>query len=168
MAEVIDRRDTTSMRTVDMNEKEDMIMSDQPPSASKLLQQHTQSSTSMGEKVSSNIPFRGFDNGYKKISPQDMTQLHNTTQPGPVATFFKGLFSPRATDIQQLLIKLQTQVSILSHSYHMFISYVLILMHKNHMFIISYAHILCSYYIMFISYDHIFYSYIIPHLYPLS
>ena len=90
MAEVIDRKDTASMRTVDMNEKED---SDQP-------------------KVSSNIPFRGFE--YKKVAPQDTTTQHNTTtQPGPVATFFKGLFSPRATDIQQLLIKLQTQVSII-------------------------------------------------------
>jgi len=52
MTEVIDRKDTTSMRTVDMNEKEDM--SDQPPSASKLLQQHTQSSTSavsVGERI---------------------------------------------------------------------------------------------------------------------
>ena len=109
MTEVIDRKDTTSMRTVDMNEKEES----DPPSASKLLQQHTQSSTSVGEKVSSNIPFRGFDNGYKKVAPQDTTQHKNTTHPGPVATFFKGLFSPRATDIQQLLIKLQTQVSII-------------------------------------------------------
>ena len=118
MAEVIDRKDTTSMRTVDMNEKEDINISDQPPSASKLLQQHTN-----GEKVSSNIPFRGFDNGYKKVAPQDTTTQHqNTTQPGPVATFFKGLFSPRATDIQQLLIKLQTQVSICS--YHKTISII--------------------------------------------
>ena len=114
MAEVIDRKETTSMKSVDMNEKEDM--SDQQHSASKLLQQHTKSNKptiSVGEKVSSNIPFRGFvDNDYKKVAPQDTTQHQNTTQSGPVATFFKGLFSPRATDIQQLLIKLQTQVSI--------------------------------------------------------
>jgi len=147
MTEVIDRKDTTSMRTVDMNEKEDM--SDQPPSASKLLQQHTQSSTSavsVGEKVSSNIPFRGFDNGYKKVAPQDMTQHQNSTQPGPVATFFKGLFSPRATDIQQLLIKLQTQVSIVC-SYHMFISYVYIIC--SYQCSILCIRILCSY-LMFV------------------
>ena len=124
-----------------------------PPSASKLLQQHTKSNTptmSVEEKVSSNIPFRGFDNGYKKIVPQDTTQHQNTTQPGPVATFFKGLFSPRATDIQQLLIKLQTQVSILCsyvilHMYPSYLSYVYIIICSY----LSYVYIIiCSLYLL--------------------
>jgi len=133
------------MRTVDMNEKEDMSDQLPPPSASKLLQQHTQSNkptTTVGEKVSSNIPFRGFaDNGYKKVAPQDMTQLHNPSQPGPVAIFFKGWFSPRATDIQQLLIKLQTQVSVLCEC-TMLISYV----HNIYLILQFYIlYIFCSY-----------------------
>ena len=58
-----------------------------------------------GGGISSAIPYRGFD---KKVAPQDSNRPPSQP-PGPFAGFLRKLFSPRATDIEQLLIKLQNQ-----------------------------------------------------------
>ena len=67
----------------------------------------TSSSGGSGGGIASAIPYRGFD---KKVAPQDGLSRHTPSQPpGPFAGFLRKLFSPRATDIEQLLIKLQNQ-----------------------------------------------------------
>ena len=62
----------------------------------------------VGGGIASAIPYRGFDSGSKKVAPQDDAS-QQSHPPGPLAGFLRKLFSPRATDIEQLLIKLQNQ-----------------------------------------------------------
>ena len=61
-----------------------------------------------GGGIASAISYRGFDSGSKKVAPQDSNRPPSQP-PGPFAGFLRKLFSPRATDIEQLLIKLQNQ-----------------------------------------------------------
>ena len=87
-----------------------------PPAASKFLQQHTHHDDK-DEKVerASRIPYRGFNKSESK-------EVAHVRQPprneGAFSIFLRGLFSPRETDIQQLLVKLQAQFETLDIEHH--------------------------------------------------
>ena len=77
-----------------------------------------------GGGIASAIPYRGFDSSNKKVAPQDgASQQHRSSSrpPGPLAGFLRKLFSPRATDIEQLLIKLQNQFQTLELDHRRYI-----------------------------------------------
>ena len=105
-------------------ERSEERVSSPPPPASAFLNKHTHhtdgsaddasAATAIISNITSSIPYKGFGKA-NKVAPQ----ASESDRPAPFANLryrLRGIFSPRANDFQQLLIKLQNQSQSLNYA----------------------------------------------------